>query len=180
VFLQRDLPKAEVYQWRNAQDNQTIEGILHYPPNQFRATNLPLLILIHGGPFMASVNEFQVGWYQWAPLAATHGWLVLEPNYLGFSGYGDQFVSDILGQPVSQPWRDILAAVNHLIKEGAVDSNQLAVSGYSYGGFVTNWLFTQTTRFNAALSDAGAAEHVSAWGVMHLPGFYQLLFGTLP
>ena len=180
VFLQRDLPKAEVYQWRNKQDNQTIEGILHYPPNQFRAKNLPLLILIHGGPFAASVNGFQAGWYQWAPLAATYGWLVLEPNYLGSSGYGDQFVSDLLGQPVSRPGRDILAAVDQLTEEGTVDPHQLAVGGYSYGGFITNWLITQTTRFNAALSGSGAVDHLSAWGTMDLPGFYQLLFGALP
>ena len=180
LFDQRDLPKAEVYQWRNKQDNQTIEGILHYPPDRFHAKNLPLLILIHGGPFSASVNGFGGGWYQWAPLAATYGWLVLEPNYLGSSGYGDSFVSDILDQPVSRPGRDILAAVDQLTEEGIVDPQQLAVGGYSYGGFVTNWLITQTTRFNAALSGAGAVDHLSAWGTMDVPGFYKLLFGALP
>ncbi len=50
-----------------------IEGILHYPPGKFESKNLPLVVLMHGGPYGASLNNFQTSWYNWAPLAATQG-----------------------------------------------------------------------------------------------------------
>ncbi|CAF1390190.1 unnamed protein product [Rotaria sordida] len=180
LFTQRHLPKVKVYTWKNDQDNQTIEGILHYPPGKFEFKKLPLLILIHGGPFDISLNAFEANWYNWATIAAVEGWLVLEPNYCGSTGYGDRFVNDIRFQPLSRPGRDILSAVDNLIKDGIVDSNKLNVGGYSYGGFLTNWLITQTTRFNAALSGAGAIEHVSSWGTMDLPMLLNYLFGGFP
>ncbi|CAF3765578.1 unnamed protein product [Rotaria sp. Silwood1] len=180
LFTRRHLPKTKVYTWKNDHDNQTIEGILHYPPGKFEFKNLPLLILIHGGPYDMSLNAFEANWYNWAPIAAVEGWLVLEPNYCGSTGYGDQFVNDIRFQPLSRPERDILSAVDNLIKDGTVDPNKLNVGGYSYGGFLTNWLITQTTRFNAALSGAGAIEHVSSWGTMDIPLLLNYLFGGFP
>ena len=179
-FKQRDLPKIETYRWRNPIDNRSVEGILHYPPQQFRAKNLPLLVLLHGGPFYASLNGFEATWYHWAPLAATHGWLVLEPNYVGSTGYGDEFLSDIPRQPVSGPGRDALSAIDELIKEGRVNPRKLAVAGFSYGGFITNWLITETTRFNAALSGAGVIEHASVWGTSSIPRLYRHFFGGFP
>ena len=180
VLAQRDIPKAKVFKWKNDQDNQIIEGILHYPPGKFQSKNLPLFVLVHGGPYKASLNDFQAGWYNWAPLAATQGWLVLEPNYCGSAGYGDQFLDEIRGQPLTRPSRDILSAVDYLIQDGIVDPNKLAVGGYSYGGFLTNWLITQTTRFNAALSGSGAVHHTSAWGIMDLPILFNHLFSGFP
>ncbi len=179
-LTQREIPKAKVYNWKNEEDQQIIEGILHYPPGKFQSKNLPLLVLMHGGPYEASLNDFQASWYNWAPLAATQGWLVLEPNYCGSAGYGDQFVDEIRRQPFTRPTRDILSAVDQLIKDGIVDSTQLAVGGYNYGGFLTNWLIRQTTRFNAALSGAGAVDHASAWGTMDLPILFNHLFGGPP
>ena len=180
VLAQRDIPKAKVFKWKNDQDNQIIEGNLHYPPGKFQSKNLPLFVLIHGGPYEASLNDFQAGWYNWAPLAATQGWLVLEPNYCGSAGYGDQFLDEIRGQPLTRPSRDILSAVDYLIRDGIVDPNKLAIGGYSYGGFLTNWLITQTTRFNAALSGSGAVHHTSAWGTMDLPVLFHHLFSGFP
>lgn len=180
LFSEREIPKAKVYQWKNEEDNQTIEGILQYPPEKFQTNNLPLLVLMHGGPYDASLNDFQAGWYNWAPLAATQGWLVFEPNYCGSSGYGDDFLNEIRSQPLTRPTRDILSAIDQLIKDGIVDSTQLAVGGYSYGGFLTNWLITQTTRFNAALSGSGSVDHTSSWGTMDLPVLFHHLFGNMP
>jgi dipeptidyl aminopeptidase/acylaminoacyl peptidase len=57
-----------------------------------------------------------------------------------------------------------LTGVDALVKDGIADANHLAVGGYSYGGYMTNWLITQTTRFKAAVTGAGAVEHVANWG----------------
>jgi dipeptidyl aminopeptidase/acylaminoacyl peptidase len=177
LFTERDLPRAKVYQWKNEEDHQIIEGMLHYPPGKFEAKNLPLLVLIHGGPYGASVNRLLPDWYTWAPFAASEGWLVLEPNYRGSTGYGDQFLNEIRYRPLSLPGKDILYGVDQLIRDGIVDPYRLAVGGYSYGGFLTNWLITQTKRFNAALSGAGAIDHLSAWGTMDLPVLLSYIFG---
>ena len=180
LFTRRDLPRAKVYQWTNTDDNQTIEGVLHYPPGHFESKNLPLLVLIHGGPYAANTVDFRVHWAAWASLAASEGWLVLEPNYRGSTGYGDRFLSGVRDYPVSRPGKDILFGVDRLIADGIADSDRLAVGGYSYGGFLTNWLITQTTRFKAALSGAGAVEHSAHWGMIDIPLFTRYVFGGFP
>jgi dipeptidyl aminopeptidase/acylaminoacyl peptidase len=163
LFTERDLPKGKPYQWTSA-DGTKVEGMLLYPPGRFEAKNLPMLTLIHGGPADADGNHFEADWYQWDRLAASSGWLVFEPNYRGSTGYGDKFILGIIPEIVSRPGKDILAGIDGLVKDGIADSQHLTVGGYSYGGYMTNWLITQTTRFKAAVTGAGAVEHVANWG----------------
>ena len=163
LFTERDLPKAKPYRW-TSDDGTPVEGMLMYPPGKFEAKNLPVFVFIHGGPQDADGNHFEADWYQWDRLAATQGWLVFEPNYRGSTGYGDKFALQIVPEIVSKPGRDILTGVDALVKDGIADPNRLAVGGYSYGGYMTNWLITQTTRFKAAVTGAGAVENVANWG----------------
>ena len=163
LFTERDLPKARPYRWKS-DDGTQVEGMLMYPPGKFEAKNLPMFVFIHGGPQDADGNHFVADWYQWDRLAATQGWLVFEPNYRGSTGYGDEFALQIVPEIVSRPGKDILTGVDALVKDGIADANQLAIGGYSYGGYMTNWLITQTTRFKAAVTGAGAVEHVANWG----------------
>ena len=158
-----DLPQGKPYQWR-ADDGTTVEGMLIYPPGKFEAKHLPMLTLIHGGPADADGNHFGADWYDWAGLAATNGWLVFRPNYRGSTGYGDKFLMEIVPQIVSRPGKDILAGVDALVKDGIADPDHLTIGGYSYGGYMTNWLITQTPRFKAAVTGAGAVEHIGNWG----------------
>ncbi len=163
LFTERDLPQGKPYQWK-ADDGTTVEGMLIYPPGKFEAKHLPMFTLIHGGPADADGNHFEADWYQWAALAATNGWLVFEPNYRGSTGYGDKFLMQIVPVIVSRPGKDILEGVDALVKDGIADADHLTIGGYSYGGYMTNWLITQTTRFKAAITGAGAVEHVGNWG----------------
>lgn len=163
LFTERDLPKAKSYEWKS-DDGTPVEGMLMYPPGKFEMKNLPVLVLIHGGPQDADGNRFEADWYQWDRLAATQGWVVFEPNYRGSTGYGDKFAVQIVPEIVSKPGKDILTGVDALVKDGIADPNRLAIGGYSYGGYMTNWLITQTTRFKAAVTGAGAVEHVANWG----------------
>jgi len=163
LFTERDLPKAKPYRW-TSDDGTSVEGMLMYPPGKFEAKGLPMFVFIHGGPQDADGNHFEADWYQWDRLAASAGWLVFEPNYRGSTGYGDKFALAIVPEIVSRPGKDILAGVDALVKDGIADANQLAVGGYSYGGYMTNWLITQTTRFKVAVTGAGAVEHVANWG----------------
>jgi dipeptidyl aminopeptidase/acylaminoacyl peptidase len=163
LFTERELPKGKPYRW-TADDGTSVEGMLLYPPGKFEQKNLPMFTLIHGGPADADGNHFEADWYQWDRLAATQGWLVFEPNYRGSTGYGDKFLLEIVPQIVSRPGKDILEGIDALVKDGIADPQRLAVGGYSYGGYMTNWLITQTTRFKAAVTGAGAVEHVANWG----------------
>jgi len=163
LFTEHDLPQGKPYQWK-ADDGTTVEGMLIYPPDKFEAKHLPMLTLIHGGPADADGNHFEADWYQWAALAATNGWLVFEPNYRGSTGYGDNFLMQIVPTIVSRPGKDILEGVDALVKDGIADPDHLTIGGYSYGGYMTNWLITQTTRFKAAVTGAGAVEHIGNWG----------------
>ena len=163
LFTERDLPQGKPYRWK-ADDGTTVEGMLIYPRGEFESKKLPMLTLIHGGPADADGNHFEADWYQWATLAATNGWLVFEPNYRGSTGYGDKFLQQIVPLIVSRPGKDILEGVDALVRDGIADPDHLAVGGYSYGGYMTNWLITQTTRFKAAVTGAGAVEHVGNWG----------------
>ena len=163
LFTQRALPQGKPYRWK-ADDGAAVEGMLIYPPGKLGATHLPMFTLIHGGPEDADGNHFEADWYQWAALAATDGWLVFEPNYRGSVGYGDALALGVIGPIVSRPGKDILEGVDQLVRDGTADPAHLTLGGYSYGGYLTNWLITQTSRFKAAVSGAGAVEHVANWG----------------
>jgi len=163
LFTERDLPKGKPYRW-TSDDGTPLEGYLLYPPGKFEAKNLRLFVLIHGGPMDADGNYFGADWYNWGMYAASQGWLVFRPNYRGSAGYGDKFAMAIVPKIVSAPGRDILSGVEALVKAGIANPKETTIGGYSYGGYLTNWLITQTNQFKAAVTGAGAVEHVGNWG----------------
>jgi dipeptidyl aminopeptidase/acylaminoacyl peptidase len=163
IFGERAQVAWQPYQWKST-DGTAVEGVLIYPPGKMGAHHLRMLTLIHGGPEDADGNHFGADWYDWATLAATNGWLVFRPNYRGSTGYGDAFMLSIRPHLVSAPGNDILSGVDALVKDGIADPDHLTIGGYSYGGYMTNWLITQTTRFKAAVTGAGAVEHAANWG----------------
>ena len=163
LFHNRAQPEWTTYRWKS-DDGTEVEGVLIYPPGKKDAKHLRMLTLIHGGPADADGNRFGADWYGWATLAAANGWLVFRPNYRGSSGYGDDFMLQIAPHLVSVPGKDILAGVDALVKDGIADPDHLTIGGYSYGGYMTNWLITQTPRFKAAVTGAGAVEHAANWG----------------
>jgi dipeptidyl aminopeptidase/acylaminoacyl peptidase len=163
LFTERAKVTWKPFRWK-AKDGTAVEGILIYPPGKQDQKHLPMLTLIHGGPADADGDRFEADWYDWSTLAATNGWLVFRPNYRGSSGYGDDFMLGIRPHIVSAPGQDILSGVDALVKDGIADPDHLTIGGYSYGGYMTNWLITQTTRFKAAVTGAGAVEHAANWG----------------
>jgi len=97
-----------------------------------------------------------------------------------YLGYGDEFLRGVRFQIVSRPGKDILYGVDALVRDGIADPKRLTIGGYSYGSYLTNWLITQTTRFNAALSGGGAVEHVADWGLTDIPVANVYFFGGFP
>lgn len=163
LFTERELPQGNPFRW-TSDDGTPVEGMLLYPPGKFEAKNLRLFVLIHGGPMDADGNYFGADWYNWGMYAASQGWLVFRPNYRGSGGYGDKFAMAIVPKIVSAPGRDILSGVDALVKAGIANPKQMTIGGYSYGGYMTNWLITQSAQWKAAVTGAGAVEHIGNWG----------------
>jgi dipeptidyl aminopeptidase/acylaminoacyl peptidase len=95
-------------------------------------------------------------------------------------GYGDAFTLGLVPKVGSRPGSDVLQGIDALVEEGAADPERLTIGGYSYGGYLTNWLITQTTRFKAAVTGAGDAEFVVNWGNNKFPLPYAYSLGGLP
>ena len=179
-LLDRAMPEGRPYQWMGS-DGTSIEGMLVYPPGKREAKKLKTLVLLHGGPMLVCGNRFGGTWSDdWSPVAMSEGWLVFLPNYRGSIGYGDAFMRDYIPQIVSRPSRDILSGVDALVRDGIADPEHLAIGGYSFGGYLTNWIITQTTRFKAAFSGAGAVEHAANWGMSEGPFGWSYALGGRP
>ncbi len=175
------MPEVEAIRWPNGEGDD-IEGILYWPPGQRGALGLPLVVSIHGGPWSVrteNLGPFSHGSYP--ALLASHGYLVLEPNYRGGSGRGDEFLHAIEGYSCSRPATDVLTGVDYLIERGWADPDRMAVKGYSYGGLMTNCLITKTNRFRAAASGAGLWNDISYFGTADNWGQTDIrYFGAVP
>ncbi len=128
----------------------TINGLLTYPPHYAPGKKLPLVLYIHGGPNSSSKDTFST----FAQLIAAQGWLVFEPNYRGSDNEGDAFFAAILDDSGEGPGRDTLAGVEAVKKLGIVDEANIAVTGWSYGGYMTSWLIGHANFWKAAIAGA--------------------------
>ena len=131
----RALGKSEHVEW-NTYDGMRADGVLTLPPGFSAGPRYPLVLLIHGGPTASSTEEF----YSRAQLLAAQGWLVFQPNYRGSDNRGNAFQRAIAASAAEGPGRDIIAGVAVLVRRGIVDTTRMAVSGWSYGGYMTAWL----------------------------------------
>jgi dipeptidyl aminopeptidase/acylaminoacyl peptidase len=152
------LAKFEVVHWKGT-DGVTVEGILYYPIGYEEGKRYPLLAHTHGGP--ASSDQLTFDGY--AHARAGRGYAILKPNYRGSTGYGNDFLRDMVGHYFLHAHEDVLTGVDYLIERGIADPDKLGALGWSAGGHMTNWLVTQTDRFKAASSGAGASNWISMY-----------------
>jgi len=174
------LGKTEVVRWKS-KDGLSIEGLLTYPVNYQAGKRVPLILNIHGGPSGVFAETF-LGAPTLYPLAtfAAKGYAVLRPNPRGSSGYGTPFREQVIQDWGGRDFEDIMTGVDHVIGMGVADPGKLAVMGWSYGGYMTAWTVTQTTRFRAAAVGAGITNHVSMYGTQDIPSVYEDYFGGAP
>lgn len=162
------LPQISRVAWKGA-GGDDVEGVLELPANAESGTRLPLIVEIHGGPTAATLCELRYSIYGRVLLPAK-GYAVLSPNYRGSTGYGDKFMTDLIGRENNIEVTDILTGVDAMIERGIADPERLGVMGWSNGGFLTNCLITHTDRFKAASSGAGVLDMVIQWGTEDTPG----------
>jgi dipeptidyl aminopeptidase/acylaminoacyl peptidase len=158
-------PVTEFVSWDNKEGN-SIEGVLFWPPGKKGAKNLPFVVSIHGGPFAARTEALTTPypWGYYPALLASRGYLVLDPNYRGSIGRGDDFIQLFLDHSCSRPAADVLTGVDYLVAKGWADPERLGIMGSSGGGLVTNCAIGYSTRFKAAASSVGHWNAISSWG----------------
>lgn len=138
-------------------DGLEMEGLLYLPPLR-DGSKAPLILAPHGGPTLAwgdaYVHEFQV--------LAGRGYAVLAPNPRGSAGYGEEFSRQVLEDWGGADFHDLMVGLDHIIATEPIDEHRLGVSGISYGGYMTNWIITQSNRFKAAVSRNGISSLTNA------------------
>lgn len=172
------LGKMEVVRWKSS-DGMEVEGILNYPVNYKAGERVPLLLVIHGGPTGVFTQNFAAGagLYPTAVFNA-RGYAVLRGNPRGSSGYGRKFRYANYKDWGGGDYRDLMAGVDHVVSMGVADPNRLGVMGWSYGGFMTSWVITQTKRFKAASIGAAVTNLMSFTGTADIPGFIPDYMGA--
>ncbi len=174
------LPQIEIVAWTSS-DGTPVEGILELPPGYLPSDGpLPMIVEIHGGPTSAVRLELFFQIYG-RTLMAANGYALLSPNYRGSIGYGDSFLTDLIGHENDLDVADILTGVDAMIERGIADPDRLGVMGWSNGGFLTNCLITRSGRFKAASSGAGVLDQNIQWAAQDTPGHnINFMNGALP
>lgn len=168
------LPSEEI--WLTADDGSRVQGWLIRPLGYRDGQKVPLILSIHGGPHGMFSPTFRFDFQ----LYAHHGFAVLYINPRGSDGYGQKFKDVIVEDWGSKPMADLMMFVDHVIGKGIADPAKLAVTGGSYGGFMTNWLITHSNRFAAAVSVAGIYNLTSFWGTTDEQFFAEKEMAGLP
>lgn len=146
-----------------SKDGTQVEGWVMLPHGA--SAPYPLVLAIHGGPHGA----YSSGWdyeFQWL---AANGYAVLYTNPRGSTGYGEKFLWATWGGWGKLDYEDVMAGVDYALAHYPINPKRLAVTGYSYGGFMTNWVITQTNRFAAAMTGAGISNWLSDYGTADIP-----------
>ncbi len=168
LFAGKKLGSVEELWWRSSFDQRRIQGWIVKPPDFDPAKKYPMILEIHGGPFL----NYGVRFSSEVQLYAAAGYVVLYANPRGSTGYGEEFGNLLHHDYPDQDYDDLMAGVDAVVGKGYVDPNQLFVTGGSYGGLLTAWTVGHTNRFKAAV----VAKPVINWYSFVLtadgPGFY--------
>jgi dipeptidyl aminopeptidase/acylaminoacyl peptidase len=163
--------KTALVSWKSA-DGTPIEGLLTYPIDFQQSRKYPIIIQVHGGPAGVFQRNYtgQPGIYM-TQLFAQQGYLILRPNPRGSSGYGKDFRYANVKDWGYGDYEDLMSGVDHVLKLGIADKDNQFVMGWSYGGYMTSWMVSQTHRFRAASMGAGLPDLVSMTTTTDIPDF---------
>jgi dipeptidyl aminopeptidase/acylaminoacyl peptidase len=162
IFGEAALSAPQRLSFRGA-DGGMFEGWLIRPAGSHEGQRHPLLLDVHGGPHGAWGPGFTSTALLWQTLAA-RGWAILYINPRGSGGYGEEFATYIRNAWGETDFPDFMTAVDSLVETGIADLERLAVTGYSYGGYMTNWIVGHTNRFKAAIAGGCVSNLVSFYG----------------
>ncbi|TCJ77394.1 UNVERIFIED_ORG: prolyl oligopeptidase [Bacillus cereus] len=171
----------EIILWRSS-DGLEIEGVLSTPVEFDTNKKYPLLVVIHGGPNWASFPIFSDCFNEKYPIEqfVEKGFIVLEPNYRGSSGYGNEFLKANYRKQGFADYDDIISGVDALVEKGIVDKERVGVMGWSNGGYISAFCSTCSSRFKAISVGGG----ITNWGTHYvntdIPYFISMYLGNTP
>src|ERR1051326_3150158 len=181
---QRDgftVARREVISWKNS-EGTPIEGALMKPANFDPNKSYPLLVVVHGGPgdtTSQAIPGFDIPYYP-KEIWAARGALILEPNYRGSAGYGEAFHRRIVRTLGTGDYDDIISGVDYLVAKGWVDKERVGIMGWSFGGFISAWMATNTDRFRAVSVGAGTADWALFYASSVLPAIPRQYLAATP
>ena len=169
--------KTELIKWKS-KDGREIEGLLTYPAGYVAGTKVPFILNVHGGP-AGVFSQSYIGNRGVYPIAtfAARGYAILRCNPRGSSGYGTEFRRANYKDWGGHDYEDLMTGVDKVIEMGVADPNRMGVMGWSYGGYMTSWIVTQTHRFKAASAGAPVTNLMSFNGTADIPAFVPDYFG---
>ena len=173
--LQPAWGKTENVEWTN--EGFKVQGWLLYPADYDPSKTYPLIVEVHGGPSSAVVPRWPGVGYGGVPFSAL-GYFVLMPNPRGSFGQGEKFTRANVKDFGYGDLRDILAGMDALEKRLPIDKTREGLTGWSYGGFMTMFAVTQTTRFKAAVAGAGISDWKSYYGENSIDQWMIPFFGA--
>jgi dipeptidyl aminopeptidase/acylaminoacyl peptidase len=171
------LPDIRAIHWMSF-DGWEVQGFLLTPPGYQKGKRCPTLVHIHGGP--ASLVGYGYPGASYTPLLALRGFVVFMPNPRGSRGWGEKFLEGNYHDQGGVDLQDILTGIDYLVAEGIADPDRLGVAGGSFGGFMTAWAITQTTRFKAAMMSCGVANWRSYHGTADIQAWDEVYYGGSP
>ncbi|MGG3448070.1 S9 family peptidase [Bacillus nitratireducens] len=171
----------EIISWKSS-DGLEIEGVLSTPVEFDTNEKYPLLVVIHGGPAWASFPIFSDCFNEKYPIEQfiEKGFIVLEPNYRGSSGYGNEFLKANYRKQGIADYEDVISGVDKLVEKGIADKNRVGVMGWSNGGYISAFCSTYSDRFKAISVGGG----ITNWGTHYvntdIPYFIRMYLGNTP
>ncbi len=166
--------RATSITWRT--EGHDVQGWLLAPATIVRDRKYPMVVIVHGGPSAAVTPEYV--WNGTTRQLIDHGYYVFEPNPRGSYGQGEAFTRANVRDFGGGDLRDILAGVDAVERQAPVDDHRLGIFGHSYGGFMTMWAVTHTTRFRGAVAGAGIANWISYYGQNGIDQWMIPFFGA--
>jgi dipeptidyl aminopeptidase/acylaminoacyl peptidase len=170
-----DLSQMESITWEGP-DGFSENGVLVKPPGFSAERKYPLVLLIHGGPQSASTETFS----PLAEIIASHGYVVFQPNYRGSDNLGNAYMRAIFNDAGDGPGRDVMAGIEAVKKRGYIDSSRMAVSGWSYGGYMTTWMIGHYQVWKTAIAGAAVTDKHDEYNLSDFNVQERFAFGGSP
>lgn len=161
-------------------DGETeLQGWYILPVGYEEGQKYPLAFNVHGGPHVMWSSSAKTMWHEWQFHAAC-GYAVFYMNPRGGDGYGQKFLSDLHAAWGDVAFDDLMAGVDEVLKLGFIDEDRLALTGGSYGGYMTGWIVGHTDRFKSAVSQRGVYNLSSFYGTSDVPMLISNEFDVEP
>ena len=159
--------------WMNS--SMRVQGWLTFPKDFTPGKTYPLVVNVHGGPSHACTSQWDEGLNG---AEAALGYFALCSNPRGSYGQGEAFTQGNVRDFGGGDYRDIMAGVEALTRQYPIDPKRIGIRGHSYGGYMTMWAETQTTRFAAAVAGAGLSDWLSYYGLNDIDEWMIPFFGA--